>query len=67
MSHGRYTYKGSCDPQSAERSNLNPEDDESSVNEGEIPRDTYDEAVVRDHPEEVKSEHVENQKEEGPC
>ncbi|GAB3479908.1 hypothetical protein [Azotobacter salinestris] len=49
------------------RSELNPDDDESSVDEGEIPPNSYDEAVIR-HEErgEMEPEHVERE-EQNPC
>ncbi len=70
MSHGRgreISYPGPCDPMSRGRSELNPDDDESSVDEGEIPPNSYDEAVIR-HEErgEMEPEHVERE-EQNPC
>ena len=62
MSHGRgreTSYPGACDPVSRGR-DLNPDDDEVSVDEGEIPPGFYDEAVVVEQDrKDIEPEHEE--------
>ncbi len=70
MSHSRTrrtSYPGAGDPMSTEHVDLNPDDDEANVDEGEIPLDSYDEAVVLEQDrEDTEPEHMERES-RNPC
>ncbi|MDV7213017.1 hypothetical protein [Azotobacter beijerinckii] len=52
---------------STEHVDLNPDDDEANVDEGEIPLDSYDEAVVLEQDrEDMEPEHMERES-RNPC
>ncbi|GAB3370472.1 hypothetical protein GCM10027514_03490 [Azotobacter armeniacus] len=64
MSHGlekRESYHGWSDSRSPECTNLHPVDEwEMPVSEGEIPRDSHDEAVIEEDREDVEPDHTED-------